>query len=158
MATPPTVVPQVVDYLYTTFVASVPDTVKVFDGPPTVDDVPSDFVCVAYADDEEASAVDGSRDVSPFGNGTYYETFTVRCQINSFTGDNDLKPRRDRVSQIYGGLVALVDADRSLGGVIVPPGYAEIGNFTWSQDPYEDGSAVSCVFDISVTNALLWSQ
>lgn len=158
MATPPTVVPAVVDYLVTLFTANVPDGVKVFDGPPVVDDVPPDFVCVAYADEEEASAVDGSREESPFGNGSYYETFTVRCQINSFTGDAKLKPRRDRVSLIYGGLVALIDADRTLGGVIVPPGYGEIGSFTWSQDPYEDGTAVSAVFDISVTNALLWSQ
>jgi len=150
-----TLVPTVVDYLVDTFTAAVPAKVKVFDGPPPTSDVPNDFVAVAYAEDEEASAVDGEAVLSTLGNNWYTETFTVRCQINSFTGDDDLRPRRARVAQIYNTLVALVRTDRSLGGLVKPPGLAQISGFAWRQDPYEDGAAVSAVFDVQVTGALL---
>lgn len=154
MTAPVTLVPAVVDYLLTTFRANVPARVKVYDGPPTVDDVPADFVCVAYSEDEEASAVEGESVLSNFGNGVYAETFNVRCQISSFTGDANLKPRRDRVATLYATLVGLVRADPSLGGIVKRPGQAEVTGFAWRQDPNEDGTDVTAVFDVQVVTTL----
>lgn len=154
MTAPVTIVPAVVDYLVTMFRTNVPARVKVFDGPPTVDDVPSDFVAVAYAEDEESSAVDGESVLSNFGNNVYAESFSVRCQISSFTGDAPLKPRRDRVSTLYTLLVGLVRADPSLGGIVRRPGMAEVAGFAWRQDPHEDGTDVTAVFDVQVVTTL----
>lgn len=154
MTAPATIVPAVVDYLLATFRANVPPRVRVYDGPPTVDDVPSDFVAVAYAEDEETSAVDGESVLSNFGNGIYAESFSVRCQISSFTGDAALKPRRDRVSMLYQTLVGLIRADPSLGGIVKRPGQAEVTGFAWRQDPNEDGTDVTAVFDVQVVTTL----
>jgi hypothetical protein len=151
-----TLVPAAIDYLVALFRANVPPRVKVFDGPPLMGDVPSDFVAVAYSDDEETPAVDTNRQLSSFGNGIYQEDFTIRCRIDSFTGDNKLQPRRARVQEIFTTLGGLIDADRTLGGIIRPPGLAEIGDQSWNQDPYEDGSVVSLVFYVRVDSAVLW--
>lgn len=154
MTAPVTIVPAVIDYLVATFRANVPPRVQVFDGPPVGDAMPPEFVAVAYAEDEESSAVDGESVLSNFGNNVYAETFSVRCQISSFTGDAELKPRRNRVSAIYATLVGLIRADPSLGGIVRRPGMAEVSGFAWRQDPNQDGTDVTAVFDVQVVTTL----
>ena len=158
MAAPVTLVGPVIDYVVAALKAAMPRGVKVKDGPPTRDDLPSDYVAIGYAEDEDASAVEGSRVDSDWGNGIKEETFNVRCQISSFTGDQmerTLKLRRDRVTTLYGVLLSVVEGDSSLGGLIVGYGRAYVTEFSWRQEPYEDGTQVAAVFDIVVNRAVL---
>ena len=158
----PTLVGPVIDYLVANLKTAMPKPVLVKDGPPTVDDLPEDYVAIAYAEDEDASAVEGTRVESDFGNGLMEETFAIRCQISSFTGDQDqprqakiMKAKRDRVAQLYAILLGVVETDRTLGGLVVGYGRAYVTEYSWRQDPYEDGTQVAAVFDVVVNRAVL---
>lgn len=158
MAAPVTLVGPVIDYVTAALKAGMPEEVTVKDGPPTQGDLANDYVAIAYAEDEDASAVEGSRVDADWGNGLKEETFNVRCQISSFIGDQDdttLKERRDRVTQLYGILLSVVEGDSTLGGLVVGYGRAYVTEFSWRQEPYEDGTQVAAVFDIVVNRAVL---
>ena len=155
MAAPPTLVGPCIDYLVEALKAVMPRGVVVKDGPPTATDIPLDYVAIAYAEDEDASAVEGSRVDSDWGNGIKEETFSIRCQISSFKGDAPMKPRRDRVTEYYGLLLGVVESDPTLGGLVIGYGRAYVTEYSWRQEPYEDGTQVAAIFDIVVNRAVL---
>jgi len=156
MAAPATLVGPAIDYLLAAIRAAIPRGVTIVDGPPVADNMKADYIAIAYAEDEDASAVEGSRQDSDWGNGIKEESFSIRCQISSFTGDQKMKPRRDRVTGLYAILLAVVEGDASLGGLVQGYGRAYVTDYSWRQDPYEDGTQVAAIFDVVVSRAVLY--
>lgn len=154
-----TSVPAAINGIYDLFVGALSGPkplVTVYYGPTPVTDPPRTFVVVAYSEDENQSAVQGSTDRYA-GEGTPQEDFTVACYISTWGGDaNDLRTKMAETSSVYDLLTAAIRSDRTLMGAVKPPGLAEIGGFSWVLDQLEDGSVVEVAFEVKVNTAVLW--
>lgn len=74
-----------------------------------------------------------------FDADSYTEQITVPCWVGSWTGDKDLKPRRDRVTEIIGLFRAGLVADVTLGEVV---DRVSLGDQTWMPYSNDDGAAM----------------
>jgi hypothetical protein len=135
--------------------AALPD-VAVYFGPMPVTVPPRTFLVVGYSEDEDQSAIQG--ETSRFGGeGTPMEDYAITCFAQTWDGDdNDLPSKMTEVAAVYDIVTAAIRADRTLGGVIKPPGLAQMGGFAWVVDLLEDGAYAQVQFDIQVTSAVLW--
>lgn len=146
---------QAVDYMVALCRANAPVGTYVYDGPETGDAAARIRILIAYSDADGAPAIEGQAGTSDFGFPV--ENYTVDCSIAIDDGDTDLSAKRAEVRAIFNTLVGAVRSDRSLGGLIKPPGLAEISGFVYTQDQYEaEGSAVVAAFSVAVTEAVIW--
>lgn len=156
-----TKVPQVWDAIVSMFKAALPslDAVGgVFDGPPTTD-LPNDYAVVGYDLSISGAgvvrpglpSVTGVQDISLMGNEWTTETFDVHCHISSYSGDIDPSARRLNVLANLNLVAAKLATDRSLGGLIKPPGKATMGRFEWyvEQGPDMNGLAATVLFVVN---------
>jgi hypothetical protein len=67
-----------------------------------------------------------------------------------------MKPRRDRVTELYAILLGVVETDPSFAGLIQGYGRAYVTEYSWRQEPYEDGTQVAAIFDVVVSRAVLY--
>jgi hypothetical protein len=93
--------------------------VVVYDGPPLTQDDPLDFVTVGYVDGEDFG---GTFEPVPGLGDLWEEAGTVRSEIVSQTGDDDIAGRRARAFALFNAWQAAVQADQTLGGVVSSAG------------------------------------
>jgi hypothetical protein len=118
--------------------------VEVYDGPTTTRDAPADFVTVGFVDGEDFGAT--MEPVESFGD-LWEETGTVRSEIVSQTGDDDIAGRRARVFELFNAWQAALHADQTLGGI------TSSANLTADLQPVQNtgGSAVRLAVTLSYT-------
>lgn len=75
------------------------------------------------------------------------ESLTITCLAWSGDGRTVFKPHRDAVGATMLAVIAVVDADRTLGGVVDT---AEVTGGTWQQEQTGEGVLVTCEFQITV--------
>lgn len=173
-----TLVPDVIDALVAMFgaaalaaAAALPldangnaPTVEIFDGPPTTD-LPPNYVFVGYNaafatqgfGGSTGLAVEGVRTLTDLGNRQFGEQFTVFCEASTFTGDSDpqaLHRQRLATGGILSALIATIEADPTLQGVVTAPAYAAPTTFRWLLDRPEDGTVATVQFGVGIVGEL----
>ena len=120
----------------------------VYDGPVPAAVNNGDFVLVgSTGEDEDGAAVD--LELSEMGPGTWLnETGEVVCSFWSWTGGTNLPARRAAASALATACAAAVAADRTLGGLLVAPGLAEVSTIRYQPRQTSDGAI--CRFTFSV--------
>jgi hypothetical protein len=93
--------------------------VTVYDGPTLTRDAPVDFVTVGYVDGEDFG---GTFEPGESFGDLWQEIGTVRSEIVSQTGGDDISGRRARVFELFNAWQVAVQADQTLGGVVASAG------------------------------------
>lgn len=83
--------------------------VEVLDGPPVGDQAEADYVIVGW-NPEDDQAADVQQDFAGAGARTRDEDFQLHCVVDTWSGDTEVKPRRDRAFAL---LAAVEDALRA---------------------------------------------
>jgi hypothetical protein len=146
-----TTVPAVLVALVALGEATLPSGFTVYDGPPDVDNLPGEFLCVGWSRDEDEAGVDGG--TADEGNGTASETYAVHCLISVATGDVEtgaVARRRARVTELFTAFAAALRADATLAGVLTAGGSATLGTWAWVYGPSTDGTFAEIEFDVNV--------
>jgi hypothetical protein len=139
--------------LVTTFSAGITDT-TVFDGPMTRTTPPSSFLLVGTdgGDDSGGADEDGAvatQQLSSLGNNWRDEVGEVICAAWVWSGDTAFPALRTTAKAIVDVAEALVLADRTLGGVVVPPGFAEFTAWRLREVQTSKGAFVRASFTVS---------
>lgn len=100
---------------------------QIIDGLPT-QDVAGDVVAVGLAPQEPAD-VESSED--PAGPRSVLETFDVLCLARSWSGNDGVKPQRDRTYALLGAAKAAVKSDPTLGGVVFDARFVGSSYMPW---------------------------
>jgi len=130
--------------------------VTVYDGPPDVDNLAGEFLCIGWSRDEDEAGVDG--DTTDEGNGTSSETYAVHCLISVATGDVEVgavSRRRARVAELFTTFATALRADATLGGTLTAGGMATLGTWSWVYGPATDGTYAEVEFDVNVAAVYL---
>jgi hypothetical protein len=85
--------------------------VQVVDGPPTIDQADADHVYVGWQTGADTAA-ELTQDFNAAGARTRDENFDILCEVDAWTGDSDVKTRRDRAFALLG---VVEDALRATG-------------------------------------------
>ncbi len=141
--------PSVVGWLLTTLpTLSGWSSVVVIDGPPVEAILPDDYVTVGFISDGTTGALTLDPDPDGF---SIVEVGDVRCELACVTGQADLASMRARVFGLFDSLAAAVKADRRLGNVLSPQGFA-----TLTVDPQvivnATGTSAALVFSLNYTS------
>lgn len=170
-----TLVPDVIDALVAMFGAAAlsavpalpvvagdgsPQEILVIDGEP-VTDLPATYVLVGYSaafagqalTGSSGLAVEGTRVLSDVGNRQFGESFLVWCEVSSAVGDTDPgTPTRTRraTAAVYGAMIAAIEADPTLQGIVRAPAYAAVAQFRWLLDQSPDGYAATVQFAVEI--------
>lgn len=150
-----TTVPQVLLALTQLGQAVLPD-ITVFDGPPDVDNLPGEFLCIGWSRDEDEASVDG--DTSDDGNRTSSEAYAVHCMLSVATGDTEtgaIAARRARAAELFGLFATALRVDPQLAGVLVAGAAATLGSWSWIYGTSADGTYAEVEFDVTVTAGYL---
>jgi len=123
-------------------------SVVVIDGPPVEAILPDDYVTVGFASD----GTTGSLTLDPDPDGfSIVEVGDVRCELACVTEQVDLATMRARVFGLFDSLAAAVKANRRLGNVLSPQGFA-----TLTVDPQvivnSTGTSAALVFSLNYTS------
>lgn len=107
-------VPAAIDALLAIFrAAPALAEVRVIDGPPLQDMSGSDFLAVGWSlAADTATAAEAVQDFASAGARTRDENFGVTCWLESWTGDQDIGPRRRRAYEL---LAVVEDVLRASG-------------------------------------------
>lgn len=129
------------------FDASV--TATVYDGPVPSSVNKGEFVLVgSTGEDEDGAFVE--TELSTLGAGDWIEeTGEVVCSAWSWSGGTDLTAKRVAAAALAADCAAAVAADRTLGGLLVAPGLAQVSAFQYQPRQTTDGAI--CRFTFSVT-------
>jgi hypothetical protein len=111
-------IPAAIDALLE-IVGAAPDLagVQVIDGPPVGDMSEQDYLSIGWQPDSE-EAVQMVQDFNAAGARTRDEDFTILCWLDTWTGDSDVKARRDRAFAL---LAVIEDAIRASGASPTAP-------------------------------------
>lgn len=104
----PTRVPQVIDGLLAILGdrAALAD-VQILDGPAlSVDQLESDSIAVAPGTPDQPGIYVGYEEQTSLGRSSYVETVEVAIAIASYSGESDMKARRDRCTELLAELQA----------------------------------------------------
>jgi hypothetical protein len=112
-------------------------------------------ILIAYADEEGSPAIDGTAGTHTMG--VPVESYTIDCSIQILDGDEEFEGKATEARAIFNSLVGAIRSDRQLGGLIIPPGLAEIAGFAYVQDHDTDNSYVIAAFSITVREATIWN-
>jgi hypothetical protein len=104
--------------------------VQVIDGPPT-QDVPGDVVAVGLAPQEPA---DVETTETRAGLAAVHEQFVVLCVARSWSGNEPVKPQRDRSYALVASVRKALKADPTLGGVVQRAVFAGATYTPWRTD------------------------
>lgn len=134
----------------------------VYDGPSRQKTPPKRFVLVG-SDGGETGMGDGDEDgavieqsPSSMGNGWRDERGEITCAAWAWSGDTDLAPLRTAITAMVDVAEAALAGDRSLGGLLVPPGMAEFSGLRIREAQTSKGAVVRALFTVSY-GALLTS-
>jgi len=145
-----TTVPDVLLALVALGQATLPG-ITVYDGPPDVDNLPGEFLCIGFSRDEDEAGVDGG--TSDEGNSTASETYAVHCILSVATGDVEVgavSRRRARAAELFGLFATALRADPHLGGILSGGATATLGSWSWIYGPSTDGTYAEVEFDVNV--------
>jgi hypothetical protein len=101
--------------------------VNILDGPVVVESEleHSDSLFIGDTDDEGNSAT-SEQEFGPYGRGARDEQITILCTAESWSGETDMRARRERVKEIVAAVENLVrqnviagESDPSLGGAVL---------------------------------------
>jgi hypothetical protein len=148
-------VPALIDYLVNLFTAdatlgaaAAPNTVTVYDGPPTTALDPGLKLYIGLSDptsDAAEAAADSAEEWASLGRRARNETFTIHCCAEAWSGADDIKSMRAAVYGIVAAVETLMQADTTQfgGNVLFPdPGLTNArllqnntttGAFAWVQ-------------------------
>lgn len=137
---------EAINYLGVLFTAAV-RPIPVFDGPkpPAVNN--QQFVVVGSAGDDDDGAV---LDLTPstLGPGDWLdESGEIICSAWSWSGDTDVASRRAEALAAAGACVAAVQADRTLGGLLIDE--ATVGNLRYQAVQFKEGALVRASFSVT---------
>lgn len=121
----------------------------VYDGPVPTSVNESSFVLVgSTGDDDDGAFVE--TELSTLGDGTWIdEAGEVVCSAWSWSGGTDLAAHRVIAGGLAADCAAAVAADRTLGGLLVAPGLAQVSAFQYQ--PRQTTEGAICRFTFSVT-------
>lgn len=128
-----------------------PEKVTVYDGPPDVDNLPAEFLCIGFTRDEDEASVDGS--TTDDGNHISSESYAVHCMLSVNTGDmgpRAVGDRRTRCAALLGLFATALRNDPSLGQVLTAGARATLSDFSWIYGPSTDGTYAEVEFDVNV--------
>lgn len=114
-------------------------------------DVGSDTFGLGDIDDDGCSV---SQARSKVGNNWRDETGSITCAAWAWNGGSAFGPLRTTVSGIVDVIEAALQADRSLGQLLVPPGNAEFTDLRFAEQQTKKGAVVRAVFTVSYTALL----
>lgn len=127
----------------------------VFDGPMTRTTPPRQFLLVgtegefpaSSASDDGASADQSASSLS--GSNMWDETGEIVCAAWAWSGGTDFAPLRVAARGIVDAAEGLVMADRTLGGVLAPPGLAWFSGLRLREVQTTSGAFVRAAFTIA---------
>lgn len=142
-----TTVPAVVLALKTLWTPLV-RPVQTYVGPPA-GDLPDAYLAIAYGGDDRPGIIGYGK---PYEGGNYTdaraEEFGVWCTVSTATGDQSGQSRMDATAVIFTKAIDAIQGDRSLGGVVPAPGFADLDGFEWTVE--EEGTVATVFFQIKV--------
>lgn len=147
-----------IDYLVALFTgaatlgqAAAPNTVTVFDGPPTTGlDAPLKlYVGLSDPDSESGEdAYDSVQSWASLGRRARNEDLTIHCCAEAWSGDDNIKVNRDACAGITAAVEVLMQADSSqFGGNVLYPNPG-LTNVRAPQNNATKGSLVRQSFDL----------
>lgn len=143
-------IPKVIDAVYSTAKAHLPDT-NVYDGFGVTVEPGLDYLMVGVDDPDgqrSASAAEATQDWAHANSTTRDENGVVTCAAVSWNGDGDAKAARDHAFATVAAVETAVRADPTLGvaGVL----YAHVtGPIELSQDQTQTGAVAYVLFRIT---------
>lgn len=147
---------QVRDALVTVFTGAVDASTKVYPGPRPKGDNPKRYVLVSSdggdtgigeATDEGMTA---SQEPSDLGHGMWRdESGTVVCSVWAWTGNTSFTSSEATAREIFGQCAGAVAADRSLGGLLVLPGLAEVESLSIRESLISNSPTVRIAFSVN---------
>jgi hypothetical protein len=152
-------VPALIDYLVTLFTsdptlgaAPAPNTVTVYDGPPTTAlDAPLKlYVGLSDPDNDAAeAAADFTQEWGGLGRQARNETSVIHCCAEAWAGTDDLKTVRVSATGIVAAVEALMQADTTQfgGNVLYPAPGVTVG--VLSQNNTTTGAIARVAFDLT---------
>lgn len=129
--------------------------VDVFDGPMTRTTPPARFLLVGTEGDFPAAppSDDGSsaqQDPATLSGSTMRdETGRVVCAAWAWSGETDFAPLRAAVRTIVDAAEGLVADDRTLGGIVNPPGFAQFTALRIREEQTTRGAFVRATFTVA---------
>lgn len=137
----------VIASLVTVFDTAV--SVDVYDGPVPTSVNKSDFVLVGSTGEEDDGAV-VELALSDTGPGTWFdETGEVVCSVWSWSGNTDLAARRVAAAANAVACINAVKANRTLSGLLVAPGLAEVSVLNYQPRQTSEGAICRFTFNVS---------
>lgn len=144
--------------------AAVPGvSVKVYEGPDrdALTDgrthllfVGTDGESLMVPDGEEADGIVESETPSEMGPPLRAWSAQVTCSAWAWTGDADMRARRREAGVIADACRTSVLADRTLGGVLVPPGFADVTGVAYRLRHTSKGAVARAVFTVDLSSLL----
>ncbi len=127
--------------------------VPVYDAGDLVGEDDRAFVVVGDPSDEGDTAT-AEQVTSNMGNLWRDETGSLPCRLEVWTGDTAIAPLRATARALLTACTDAVHADRSLGGLLVLPGFAEVTAVSLREGQTERGALVSAGFTVSYSALL----
>jgi hypothetical protein len=137
-------IPTVLDALRAGLGVAMPG-VQILDGPPTVE-VQGDVVAVGFSPDPDGAAVEATEATADLGGGGR-EDFDVLGAASSWTGDTEIKTRRDRAFALIAAIKGELKRDPHVGGTCAQA-RLRITDYVPAQTT--KGAVVTVTFRISV--------
>lgn len=156
---------QAIDYLYSgtgpngtllAALAAVDPTVVLADNEPQSSS--QSMVFIGRADPGNAEAAAGTRQYIVLGAGRSEESYAIPCYISVSRPGPAQKPARDAALALFDALAHFIQADLTLGGVLLAGRYAQLAQVTLTQtlDESDTGGGAFrtayVTFDIHCTN------
>lgn len=92
------------------------DGVQIIDGPETAEDLLDDVIQVAPGDPERPGAITERIPQPSLGRHSYIERTEVTMIVSCYSGDTNMKARRDRATALFNAVKRRVDANRVRAG------------------------------------------
>jgi len=136
--------------------AAVPAPTVVYDGPRVRGNTPGQFLQVGVNGlDEDTAGMRAAQAPSPMSGDWRDESGEVDCTIVAWTGDTDMTAIRTAAESIVASCEALVNADRSLGGLLTPANnLAELTALDVREQRTDKGPFVEVTFTVSYGSVL----
>ncbi len=123
--------------------------VHVWDGPPLPSSDQDQLAVGGVGSDRDDSAVTSTFTNSGLGRRT--ETLDVACRILCWTGDTDMRPRRERAYALLAAADGALATDRTLGGLVARTRLGD--TVTLAQNQTESGAEAVLDFTIRAETA-----
>lgn len=143
--------PAAVDKLIAILTAAFPTGVRIYQGPGASDTKAHKFIHVGLESLEEAvfpgNAGSAAMQWGPMGNHARDEHLAVNCVARVWGGGNNPGQRRDDTFTLFGGIIAAIQADPSIGR---PGNVLYVETYTWTYSQQFDGDGTSGLINFTL--------